>query len=64
MDNISQESAMLVDAAYVARALNVPVSWVREHTRRGDFPNVQLGRYRRYDLAVVRQWVAEKGEKS
>jgi predicted DNA-binding transcriptional regulator AlpA len=59
---IEQDTRLLVDAEHVARMLGVPVSWVRHHTRLGDFPNVQLGRYRRYDLAAVRQWIEAKGE--
>ena len=41
----------LLDAHEVADWLGVPVSWVRESTRSGAMPCVQLGRYRRYDRA-------------
>jgi len=37
--------------------LNVPVSWVRESTRSGAMPCVELGRYKRYDLADVDAWL-------
>jgi excisionase family DNA binding protein len=50
-------SARLVDAKAVAEHLNVPVSWVRESTRSGALPSVQLGRYRRYDLGDVDRWL-------
>lgn len=38
----------LLHAEEVAEMLDVPVSWVRVHTRNGDLPHIQLGRYRRY----------------
>lgn len=50
-------SERLTDAAGVAERLAVPVSWVREHTRSGAIPHVQLGRYVRYDLDEVGEWV-------
>jgi excisionase family DNA binding protein len=50
-------SDRLLDAAEVAERLNVPVSWVRESTRSGAMPCVELGRYRRYDLADVEAWL-------
>ena len=45
----------LLEAQEVAELLSVPVGWVREHTRTGAIPHVQLGRYRRY--AEVLAWV-------
>ena len=47
----------LLDAKEVAARLNVPVSWVRESTRSGGMPCVQLGRYRRYEWAAVERWL-------
>jgi excisionase family DNA binding protein len=52
----------LVDAAAVAELLGVPVSWVREQTRSGFLPHVQLGRYVRYRLSVVEVWIAEQSK--
>lgn len=49
----------LLDAKEVAERLHVPVSWVRESTRSGAMPCVELGRYRRYDLADVERWLEE-----
>jgi excisionase family DNA binding protein len=51
-------SARLVDAQEVAKQLAVPVSWVREQTRSGAIPHVALGRYKRYDLGDVDEWLA------
>jgi excisionase family DNA binding protein len=47
----------LLDAAEVAVLLHVPVSWVRESTRSGAMPCVELGRYRRYDWPAVQEWL-------
>ncbi|MGH2987333.1 MAG: helix-turn-helix domain-containing protein, partial [Solirubrobacterales bacterium] len=46
-------SDRLLTAADVAELLSVPVSWVREHTRSGLIPHVQLGRYVRYRQETV-----------
>lgn len=48
----------LLEAREVAELLSVPVGWVREHTRSGAIPSIELGRYRRYDRADVLKWVA------
>lgn len=49
----------LYTAEEIAEILNVPVSWVRESTRAGLLPHVQLGRYRRYDRDAVLAWLEE-----
>jgi excisionase family DNA binding protein len=50
----------LLTAVDVAELLSVPVSWVREHTRSGRIPHVQLGHYVRYREETVVSWVAEQ----
>lgn len=52
-------SDRLLTAAEVAELLAVPVSWVRESTRSGAMPVVELGRYRRYREAAVLAWLEE-----
>lgn len=52
-------SDRLLTAAEVAELLAVPVSWVRESTRSGAIPHVELGRYRRYSLHDVEAWLDE-----
>ena len=47
----------LLTAEEVAERLAVPLSWVREATRSGAMPCVELGRYRRYVLADVEAWL-------
>jgi excisionase family DNA binding protein len=53
-------SDRLLTAADVAELLSVPVSWVREHTRSGRIPHVQLGRYVRYREETVVSWIAQQ----
>jgi excisionase family DNA binding protein len=50
-------SERLLDAREVADWLGVPVSWVRESTRSGAMPCVELGRYRRYMRSDVEEWL-------
>lgn len=47
----------LVTVHDVAELLNVPTTWVREHTRDGTIPHVRLGRYVRFDEDEVLAWV-------
>jgi excisionase family DNA binding protein len=47
----------LMTAREVARLLGVPTSWVYEQSRRGRIPTVTLGRYRRYRLEAIEQWI-------
>jgi excisionase family DNA binding protein len=49
----------LLTAGEVAELLAVPVSWVRESTRSGAIPVVELGRYRRYRECAVLAWLEE-----
>jgi excisionase family DNA binding protein len=48
----------LLTADEAAELLAVPVSWVRESTRGGAMPVVELGRYRRYRREDVEAWLA------
>lgn len=50
-------SDRLLNAAEVAELLAVPESWVREHTRNGSMPHIQLGRYIRYRGEAVLTWI-------
>jgi excisionase family DNA binding protein len=48
----------LLHADDVAMMLGVPKTWVYAETRAGRIPDVMLGRYRRYRLAAVQEWIA------
>jgi excisionase family DNA binding protein len=43
----------------VADVLGVPKSWVYEQSRLGRIPTVTLGRYRRYRLEAIEDWIRE-----
>jgi excisionase family DNA binding protein len=49
----------LMTADEVADMLAVPERWIREHTRSGLIPHVQLGRYARYRRDAVLIWLEE-----
>jgi len=50
-------SGSLMTAGEVAELLGVPKSWVYEQSRRGRIPTVMLGRYRRYRLTAIEEWL-------
>jgi excisionase family DNA binding protein len=52
----------LLTAAQVAQLLGVPKSWVYEQSRRGRIPTVTLGRYRRYRLEAIEDWIRNREE--
>jgi excisionase family DNA binding protein len=47
----------LVGAAAIAELLDVPTSWVLESARSGQIPHIRLGRYVRFDLDAVDEWI-------
>lgn len=47
----------LLLAGEVAELLAVPESWVREQTRNGALPHLQLGRYVRYRRDSILAWL-------
>jgi len=49
----------LLDAGEVAEMLSVPAGWVYEQARKGAIPCVELGRYRRFRLTAVEDWIRE-----
>ena len=53
-------SERLLLADDVAELLAVPESWVREQTRQGLLPHLQLGRYVRYRREAILSWLAEQ----
>jgi excisionase family DNA binding protein len=48
----------LLNAAAIAERLGVPKSWVLESARAGAIPHVRLGRYVRFDVDDVDEWLA------
>ncbi len=59
--NTSPESfEALIGPTDVARLLNVPVSWVYSAAESGRLPSFRLGKYRRFDVSTVRQWLEQQ----
>lgn len=59
----------LIDSVELARRLNLPVSWVRSHTRQrtsDEIPTVRFGRYCRFDWnsLALQRWIAAHGERT
>jgi excisionase family DNA binding protein len=48
---------VLLTAEQVAKRLSVPVSWVRQATRSGAMPHLELGRYKRYSWPDIEAWL-------
>lgn len=47
----------LLDARDVAELLGVKETWVRDAAREGRIPHVRIGRYVRFRLADVQEWI-------
>jgi excisionase family DNA binding protein len=47
----------LLTAHDVADMLGVPASWVYAQTRAGRIPTVRLGRYYRYRVDAIADWI-------
>ena len=50
----------LLTAGDVAELLGVAESWVREQSRRGRIPTIELGRYGRYRQEAIEAWLEEQ----
>jgi excisionase family DNA binding protein len=53
-----EPESRLLQAGDVAELLGVPTTWVYAETRAGRLPHVRVGRYRRYRLEAVQDWIA------
>jgi len=65
MDSNGEYSAQLLTVSEIAQTLRVPVSWVYERTRRRGFermPHIKLGKYLRFDLSAVVEWLKSMRE--
>jgi len=48
---IAPSPEQLVDAKALAALTSLPASWLEEQARRGTVPSLQLGKYRRFNVA-------------
>jgi excisionase family DNA binding protein len=55
----------LVGVNELAEALSVPQSWIYSRTRlkgNGQIPHIRCGKYVRFDVDAVLDWLGKKGE--
>ena len=60
MENIDHQSAQLLTVSEIAQTLKVPISWVYERTRRRGYeriPHFKLGKYLRFEITTVSEWL-------
>ena len=50
----------LMTAEEIAQRLGVKPGWVYRQSRAGSIPTVRLGRYYRYRLDAIEEWLAER----
>ena len=50
----------LLTAEEVAAMLAVKPTYVYELSRRGEIPTVTLGRYRRYRVEAIQEWIEQR----
>jgi excisionase family DNA binding protein len=50
----------LMTAEEIARILGVKPGWIYRQSRAGRIPTVRLGRYYRYRLDAIEEWLAER----
>lgn len=50
----------LVNVEEIAAVLGVPTSWVCMHTAAGTIPHVRVGRYVRFRVGDVLDWLAAR----
>ncbi|MHB8656771.1 MAG: helix-turn-helix domain-containing protein [Solirubrobacteraceae bacterium] len=50
----------LLTADELAEILGVPTGWIYRQSRAGRIPTVKLGRYYRYRLEAIEQWIVER----
>ena len=48
----------------VARRLNVPVSWVYAHAESKELPSLKIGRYRRFRVVDLDEYLAAQRQES
>lgn len=55
----------LIDVKELAQTIGVPISWIYSRTRQkgpDTIPHLRLGKYRRFRLSEVMEWLQEQSE--
>jgi len=57
--NGHQDGDRLLDAKSAAKRLCVPVFWIRDMSRRGELPSIELGHYRRFGIEDLDRFIKD-----
>lgn len=52
----------LVGIKTMAEKLDVPESWLYSRTRTGEIPHYKIGKYVRFDVSEVMEWIRKQHE--
>ena len=52
----------LIEINEMAEKLSVPTSWIYQRTRTNEIPHYKIGKYVRFDEALVWEWIKEQNE--
>lgn len=58
------EFTLLVSVEEIAKILSVPPSWVYRMTAREEIPHIHVGRYVRFYVHEVMEWIRSQSEES
>jgi excisionase family DNA binding protein len=50
----------LIGINEMAKKLSVPVSWLYQRTRTGEIPHFKIGKYVRFDVGKVMEWLKQQ----
>ena len=50
----------LIGITEMAEKLSVPCSWLYQRTRTGKIPHFKIGKYVRFDMDQVMEWIQKK----
>jgi excisionase family DNA binding protein len=50
----------LIGIKEMAEKLSVPVSWCYQRTRTGEIPHFKIGKYVRFDVEKVMEWLKQQ----
>jgi excisionase family DNA binding protein len=51
------ETEELLDINELSHLLGVPKSWIYERTRQDEIPHIKLGKYLRFKMSEIREWL-------
>ena len=54
----------LIGIKEMATKLDIPISWLYSRTRTGEIPHYKLGKYVKFDVQEVMEWLKQQQEQS